>query len=341
MEPRRTHPANALYRMDSIITPRHHSGTGCIDGIGHATGRVDPRGRKWVITHQRPRCEWPNFHWECDTDVPIWLFAYVGINPPWKKRGTHEKRGVVFHHGAEVYFPFWFISCQNEAGEITHHTFTWQVPSDEGTFDWRPPGDNVLFWWRCGGRTTKWVWPFQPIWSASRSPFYNFRCKKPPHDKYEFTPCDPHETNRNSAEDPDRCGQTFLVHTAHFISSVNLWVAAVEYMYPSRVTVEIVQCDAEGRPNGAILASDYKEWPAQYFEGGAPELITFNFAPALLAADTLYAIRWWGVRLINFWSVVDCRNAVTPCYPDGMFWKLAAGTWYSYPLTDTWFEEWS
>lgn len=128
-----------------------------------------------MITYQRGRCAWPNFEWRCTTDVPIILFAYISTEPPHKKKGTHIKRGVVFHHAAKVYWSYQLITCQNEDGEVTDHTFTWQVPSDEGTFDWRPPGDNVVFWWRCGGRTNT----FFPKWSASRSPFYNARCPKP------------------------------------------------------------------------------------------------------------------------------------------------------------------
>jgi len=156
------------------------TGTSCLSGISVGdVGRVDPSGLKWVITWQRSHCDWPDFTWECDTDVPVLLFAYVGTRAPWKKSGVHIKRGVVSHHDPHIYFPYQFIVCQNESGLTTHHTFTWQVPSAEKTFDWRPPGDNVLFWWRCGGRTSKLVLPNVPIWTASRSPFYNWRCPKP------------------------------------------------------------------------------------------------------------------------------------------------------------------
>lgn len=144
--------------------PKHHSGTDCIDGISCPLGRIDPKGKQWIITYQRGRCVGNNWEWECKTDVPIILFAYVSVTPPWKKAGTHVKRGVVTHHDPTVYFPYDFISCQNEGGEVTEHTFTWPYYPDQ-----------QVFWWRCGGRTGGWF----PKWSASRSPFWNAKCAPP------------------------------------------------------------------------------------------------------------------------------------------------------------------
>lgn len=177
-----------IFLPDSISTPRsttpllatpHLSGTGCIDGIGHDKGRIRSDGRKWVITYQRGTCAWPNYEWECDTDVPVILFAYLGTHAPWKKKGTHVKRGVVYHHAAKIYFPYDLISCQNEEDEVTEHTFTWPLPDEYGRFVGRPPGDDVLFWWRCGGLTTGLFPPLTALWSASRSPFYNAHCRAP------------------------------------------------------------------------------------------------------------------------------------------------------------------
>lgn len=151
--------------MDAL-NPNPNSGKdGCVQGIGHGNGRIDPRGLKWVILDQHATKHYVGLKWECDTDVEVHLFAYVSCEAPKKKRGTHVKRGVVFHHAAEVYWSYRDIVCQEEEGFTTHHTFFFRCY----------PGCLEL-WWRCGGRTTEWVRPFAPIWSASRSPFYHWTC---------------------------------------------------------------------------------------------------------------------------------------------------------------------
>jgi len=141
----------------------------CISGISCPNGRIDPSGEKWLITYQSGHCVGANFEWTCTTDVPIVLFAYVSTKPPWKKRGTHTKRGVVSRHDAEVYWNYEFIKCQEEVEACTVHTFTWPFYPD-----------NQVFWWRCGGLTPG----VFPQWSASRSPFWNFKCAAP---AYECT----------------------------------------------------------------------------------------------------------------------------------------------------------
>lgn len=141
----------------------------CIRDVSAALGRVDPRGQKWVILGSQT---WPHnggVEVIVTTDVPILLFAYVSWQIPKKRRGTHTKRGITFHHSADVRWSYYAIVCQAEKGWGYTHTFYFNCFADKPEI-----------WWRFGGRTTQFVFPGQPIWSASRSSFYHWKCLPPP-----------------------------------------------------------------------------------------------------------------------------------------------------------------
>ncbi len=188
------------------------AGTSCVFGISTPEGRIDTRGVKWVILWQAGFCNWPVYHWECITDVPIIMFAYVGRNSPWKKRGTHMKRGVTYHHDAELFWTFHDLVCQDEPGLSYHHTFS--LPAYKS---------DVTFWWRCGGRTSTFVWPGQPIWTASRSPFYHAKCHEP-----VYTPacyCEYQYTSATGLSSYQQWCISFMPTRSYYATRMTMWYA--------------------------------------------------------------------------------------------------------------------
>lgn len=177
-------------------------------------GRIDKGGRKWLITYERGRCDFPYFQWECHTDVPICLFAYLGSKPAWKKRGTHIKRGVVYHHDPELFCRYDDVICQNEHEETTIHTFTWRTPLDGSTF-----------WWRCGGQTLA---PFGR-WSASRSPCFGRSCILP--EINPFCQAEPHPLNWSLIANGWEGAWTFTPIVTHYITETTILMRA-EPPYP-------------------------------------------------------------------------------------------------------------
>ncbi|GAI43874.1 unnamed protein product, partial [marine sediment metagenome] len=128
------------------------AGSDCLADISTTkeTGCVDPRGRKWVIIWFEGWCEWPKYYFHCITDVPIILWANIGDRTPWKRAGTHFKRGVAYHHAAELHWFYRLVWCQDEEGESYHHTFHFPL-FERGEMWWLPLfKSGETFWWRCG-----------------------------------------------------------------------------------------------------------------------------------------------------------------------------------------------
>lgn len=268
-------PPYALYRMDDL-NPNPNSGKdGCVQGIGHATGRIDPKGRKWVIINQRSSPYFEGVKWECDTDVEIHLFAYVSPRPPKKKRGTHVKRGVVFQHAAEVYWSYKDIVCQLEPGFTTHHTFIFYCYCPE-----------PYLWWRCGGRTTQWVWPFQPIWSASRSSFYHWKCSyPPPPEPYCFDTCDP--INHWTTNASHKRAINFQPCTNFVATELGACVSRWGDIPPFPHTIlQLYTMAGDGTP-GTLLSETHPLWTF-IIPSTPPTIIRGSITPVTLFADQQY-----------------------------------------------------
>lgn len=119
------------------------------------------QGPKWVITDYEIRCDFPDVHFRCVTDVPIYMCARVGFEPPTKGSVPHKKRGQVFWHDEYIRFPYSYVRWQLEKSMTTAHTFS--LPTRV---------DRYHLYWFCIGRETGRYWR----WSPSRSPFFDHIC---------------------------------------------------------------------------------------------------------------------------------------------------------------------
>jgi len=296
-------------------------GMDCIAGISCPEGRVNPKGRKWVITWHQGVCEWPNYGWHCFTDVPIVLFAYIAKKTPWKKRGTHFKRGVAYHHAANVYWPYHLITCQEEHEESYHHTFHWPVFKSGETF-----------WWRCGGVTGIYPIALRPKWSASRSPFYHAVCTKPLY----ATACYKDATGGvgRGTYQGERLSQRFIPCRTYKADKITVktFNTPGETNFPPSIEMGLWQTDGNGKPLGNPLRIG--NIPYTPSPGGPLISHTVSFAPITLQADGNYSFSIAGYpppypgqyRYIH-WYTTGPQECDTPIYK--YFQRDLYGTGYS------------
>ena len=96
------------------------------------------------------------------TDIFCHMTMHVDNNVPFRKKGEHYKRGIVYMHTPLTFFrPEWHLD-QVEPGDSLAHTFTWHCKKPYGKYTFQ-------------GTATTWG-----RLSPSKTPFYYIACKPTP-----------------------------------------------------------------------------------------------------------------------------------------------------------------
>ncbi|MBA7540987.1 hypothetical protein ES705_33292 [subsurface metagenome] len=254
------------------------------------------------------------------TDISCHLTLHVDNNVPFRRKGEHFKRGVVYMHTPLTYFtPKWHLE-QQETGDSRVHTFLWSCPKPYGRYTIQATGTN-------DGRL-----------SPSKSPFFYFACKPEPPPVETSDQCIWARSNTGYFRSWNAGSQTFRPDHPYPLHTIAIRINQYSLERKGYVAIKLTRAGGACWSEHVIWSTE--EWSRNLPSPGSKTWSFFRVGSIPLEAGVTYRIlvhtvRDWYYYTNGDWKRDDGKAAMR-CWTSDTLHDYPRGTcWYYCNIRDS------